>query len=223
MIPKIIHYSWISGEEFPEKMKKCIESWKKYMPDYQFVNWNKEKWEEEGIDAVWLNEAYSQRKYAFCADFLRVYAVHKYGGFYLDCDVEVFKSFNELCKLKYYISLESTSNYGYIWQQEKYSQHNFHFPEGAVFGGEPNCDVLKPVFDYYNTHHYEYKSIPKIMRECWLTNNFELDFDYRNIEEASKAEEEANKVIIMDENYFSYENEKHENAYYKHHFTNTWC
>lgn len=34
--------------------------------------------------------------YAFVSDYVRVYALYNYGGIYLDTDVEVRKSFNDL-------------------------------------------------------------------------------------------------------------------------------
>ena len=40
MIPKIIHYCWLSGDTFPEDIKKCIQSWKEILPDYEFWLWD---------------------------------------------------------------------------------------------------------------------------------------------------------------------------------------
>ena len=42
MIPKIIHYIWFSGEEFPDKIKICIDSWKRLMPDWDYKLWDME-------------------------------------------------------------------------------------------------------------------------------------------------------------------------------------
>ena len=39
-IPKIIHYCWFGENEKPQKVKKCIESWKKYMPEFEIIEWN---------------------------------------------------------------------------------------------------------------------------------------------------------------------------------------
>ena len=87
MIPKIIHYCWLSGDPYPELISKCIQSWKVYLPDYQFVLWDREK--ADAIDSKWLKEAIESKKYAFAADFIRIYALLKNGGIYLDADVEV--------------------------------------------------------------------------------------------------------------------------------------
>ncbi len=29
MIPKIIHFCWLSGDPYPEKIRKCMKTWKK--------------------------------------------------------------------------------------------------------------------------------------------------------------------------------------------------
>ena len=38
-IPKLIHYCWFGGNELPDLALKCIESWKKYCPDYEIIEW----------------------------------------------------------------------------------------------------------------------------------------------------------------------------------------
>ena len=93
-IPKIIHYCWLSGTPFPDLENRCIESWKKYLPDYELILWDKERIKE--IHSSWIDSAIAQKKWAFAADYVRLYALYNYGGIYLDCDVEVLKSFDEL-------------------------------------------------------------------------------------------------------------------------------
>lgn len=99
MIPKIIHYCWLGDSEFPELVKKCIQSWKKKMPDWEFILWDKNCLKD--LNSDWVNEAYSTKKYAFAADYIRLYAVNKFGGFYLDSDVEVLKNFAPLLDSPY--------------------------------------------------------------------------------------------------------------------------
>ena len=90
MIPKIIHYCWFGGSELPDLAKNCIESWKKYCPKYEIIEWN-----ENNIDLTacpYIEEAYSQKKWAFVSDFVRLYVLVNYGGIYLDTDVEIIKN-----------------------------------------------------------------------------------------------------------------------------------
>lgn len=94
MIPKIIHYCWFGGNPLPKSAKKCINTWRKFCPDYEIIEWN-----ETNIDISvnqYVKEAYQAKKYAFVSDYARLYALHTYGGIYLDTDVEVLKSFNDL-------------------------------------------------------------------------------------------------------------------------------
>lgn len=90
MIPKTIHYCWFGGKPLPALAKKCIASWKKYLPDYEIEEWN-----ESNFDVCqfqYTAEAYNARKYAFVTDFVRLYALFHEGGVYMDTDVEVLKS-----------------------------------------------------------------------------------------------------------------------------------
>ena len=89
MIPKIIHYCWFGGKPLPLLAQKCIESWKKYCPDYKLKLWNEESFDIHCNDYV--KEAYEAKKYAFVTDYVRLWAIYTYGGIYMDTDVEVLK------------------------------------------------------------------------------------------------------------------------------------
>ena len=93
MIPKIIHYCWFGRGEMSELAVKCIESWKKFCPDYEIMVWN-----EDNFDINcnrYVKEAYEAKKFAFVSDVARLTALYKFGGVYLDTDVMVLKSFDE--------------------------------------------------------------------------------------------------------------------------------
>jgi hypothetical protein len=93
-IPKIIHYCWFGGKEKPPIIKKCIDSWKKYLTDYEMIEWNEQNFDIKSNP--YIEEAYESKKFAFVSDYVRVHALYDFGGIYLDTDVEVFKSFNDL-------------------------------------------------------------------------------------------------------------------------------
>lgn len=94
MIPKKIHYCWFGREDKPANVQKCLASWRKFCPDYQIVEWNEDNFD---IGAFrYTKEAYDAKKYAFVSDVARVYALYNYGGIYMDTDVEVLKSFDEI-------------------------------------------------------------------------------------------------------------------------------
>lgn len=92
-IPKIIHYFWFSGDPFPEKVQKCIDSWKKFCPDYEIRGWNLDNYH---TDNEFCNEALKHRDWAFASDFGRCDVLYRYGGIYLDTDVELVRNFDNL-------------------------------------------------------------------------------------------------------------------------------
>lgn len=94
MIPKIIHYCWLSGDPLPKKIQKYLDSWKKYLPDYEFMLWDKSRFDIHSVK--WVEQAYEAKKYAFASDYIRLYAVYNYGGIYMDMDMEIVKPFDLL-------------------------------------------------------------------------------------------------------------------------------
>lgn len=90
MIPKIIHYIWFGGKPFPDKVQKCIDSWHKYMPEYEFKLWNEETFDVNSVE--FTKQAYANKKWAFVSDYVRMYALNKFGGWYLDTDIEILRS-----------------------------------------------------------------------------------------------------------------------------------
>src|SRR5690606_17129379 len=89
MIPKIIHYCWFGGNPLPPLAVKCIASWKKYLPEYEIIEWNENNFPIE--DFLFTRQSLEHRKYAFISDVARLYALDKMGGVYMDTDVEVLK------------------------------------------------------------------------------------------------------------------------------------
>lgn len=94
MIPKTIHYCWFGGNPLPESAMKCIESWRKYFPDYKIIEWNEQNFDINAIP--YTSEAYKAGKYAFVSDYARFKILHDHGGIYFDTDVEVIKSMDDI-------------------------------------------------------------------------------------------------------------------------------
>lgn len=94
MIPKVIHYCWFGRGPMPKLALKCIESWKKYCPDYEIKEWNEDNFDLDMYPYV--REAYDARKFAFVTDVVRLYALYHEGGIYMDTDVEVIKPLDSL-------------------------------------------------------------------------------------------------------------------------------
>lgn len=105
MIPKIIHYVWLGKKEMPKEQECFISNWKKLMPDYQII-----KWDENNFDVTinnYCKSAYEKGKFAFASDYIRLYVLKKYGGFYLDTDIEIIKSFDDLLDNNFLASFEN--------------------------------------------------------------------------------------------------------------------
>ncbi len=130
MIPKIIHLCWLSGDAYPPKIAKCLETWKRHLPDYDVMLWDTKRFDLN--TSVWVRQAFEKRKYAFAADYIRFYALYHYGGIYLDSDVEVLRSFDDLLDLPYFIGAEKAQT-----------------PEAAIMGAVKGCDWIKKCLDYY--------------------------------------------------------------------------
>lgn len=105
MIPKIIHYCWFGKGEMPALAKMCINSWKKYLPDYELYLWSEDNFDINSNDYV--KEAYQSRKFAYVTDYVRLYALYHVGGIYMDTDVEVIKSMDQFLHLPAFSGFET--------------------------------------------------------------------------------------------------------------------
>lgn len=144
MIPKIIHYSWFSGEPYPDFLKACMDTWHKVLPDYEFILWDAKKLAE--INNTFANEAVSVRKWAFAADFVRLYAVYHYGGIWLDTDVEMFKSFDPFLDDGMFIGREY-----YIWNIEG---KEVRCLTSHCFGAEKGHSFIEECLEFYEHRHF---------------------------------------------------------------------
>ncbi len=104
MIPKIIHYCWF-GDALPDEALKCIDSWKKYCPDYEIV-----KWDESNFDVnccKYVKEAYENKKWAFVSDYARFKILYDNGGVYFDTDVKLIKPIDDILDRGPFMGLEN--------------------------------------------------------------------------------------------------------------------
>ena len=131
MIPKIIHYIWLGEKPIPQIVN---ENNKILGKDWKVKIWTNKDFTFE--ECQYVKEAYSLGLYMYCSDALRFYILNKFGGVYLDCDVKLHKTPDELLNLKYAIG------------NEKY--YNFSVNSGIMLS-EPNNDVIKMFWNYYST------------------------------------------------------------------------
>lgn len=139
MIPKIIHLCWVGGGKFPVEIKECIESWQKFLPDYEIRVWNRDAALAIGCD--YINEALEARKWAFVADAVRFYAVWKEGGVYMDSDILLNNRFDDYIPESGFATVHE--HIGAKIQLQ-----------AAFFIGEKGNRFCKECFEYYKNHHF---------------------------------------------------------------------
>ena len=135
MIPKIIHYCWFGKGETPAIVKMCIDSWRKYCPDYEIKRWDEDN---SPMDIPWIRDAYRHQKYAFVADYVRFYALYSEGGIYMDTDMLLVKPLDDFLMDKAFLGRESAQ-----------------FASMGIIGTKKGDDCAKNVLDIYNATHFD--------------------------------------------------------------------
>lgn len=121
----------------PQLVLDCIESWHKFMPDWEYVLWDENRFDVHSVHYV--SEAYALKKYAFVSDYVRLHALYTYGGVYLDTDVEVFKSFENILSHQAFAGFEGSKR----------------LPVGTcVIGSEENGEWVARQLDRYSNRHF---------------------------------------------------------------------
>ena len=131
MIPQIVHYCWLSDEEIPETMKRCMATWRDRMLGWEFRRWDMEA--SASITSPWLRAAIAKRQWAFASDYIRIWALYNEGGIYLDTDVEVLKDISPLLDCDLLVGEESGT--GMI--------------EAAVIGALTGNPIIKKILDSF--------------------------------------------------------------------------
>lgn len=160
MIPKTIHICWFSGEDYTPFIKECMATWKVHLPEFKIRIWNKDSFDFDSVPFV--KEAILAKKWAFAADYIRLYALYTEGGLYLDSDVKILKPFEE-----------SWFDYDFFSAQEIHpglfedaggneQLNDLFLPktdgeiitgfavQGAIFASAPNHPYVKECLEKYN-------------------------------------------------------------------------
>lgn len=207
MIPKVIHYCWFGGKELPELEKKCVGSWKEKCGDYKIIEWNETNYNFN--DNIYVNEAYEAKKWAFVSDYVRLDVIYKYGGIYLDTDVELLKNLDELLESSYFLA---TQELGII-------------NTGLGFGAEKNNPNIKLMLDKYDNIHFKLGKNLYDLLPCTYRNTAPfIELGYKSINELQII----NGGIIFPPEYFSpldYETKKFnltKNTISIHYYNASW-
>ncbi len=155
-IPKVIHYFWFGRGEKSESVKHCIESWKSICPDYKIIEWNEDNYNIH--KHPFMEMAYRDKKWAFVSDYARLDILYKYGGIYLDTDVELLKSLNPLLCNQAFMGFEKENIIG----------------DGAGFGCMAGLPVFKEMMACYDNLD-EYIESPRLRTKVLIDNGLVLN------------------------------------------------
>lgn len=209
MIQKIIHLCWLSGDEYPESIQKCLDSWHKYLPDYEIWLWDTKRFDLNNVP--WVKQAYEAKKYAFAADYIRLYALYNYGGIYLDSDVIVYKSFNDLLHLPYFVGEDVV-----------------HCFEAAVIGCEPKMPWIKDILDRYDgldfinsDGSYNLRGLPVVFYDRLAPK-----YKFQSVKQPASYNYEEGVLKIFPKDYFNSRDYiaaiKTKNSYCSHNYMGMW-
>lgn len=209
-IPHIIHYCWFGSKPIPQKYREYIKSWKKYCPEFKIIEWNESNFPiNEFSYAV---EAYKEGKLAFVSDVARIYALEKYGGIYLDTDVEIIKPLYSVlegkCAVMGWETLsENTIGTGFL----------------AFI---PKHKICKEMLEYYKNSHFKQEN-----GKINMTSNTKILGELVKKEygiEPSSSIIMKDKTIIYPRDYFTAfdtvtkQYAITDNTYCVHHFAASW-
>lgn len=139
MIPKKIHYCWFGRNPLPESALKCIASWRKYLPDYEIIEWNEDNFDVNAIP--YTAQAYEAKKYAFVSDYARFKILYEHGGLYFDTDVEVIKPMDDIIAVGPFMGFEinpcKERPYGAV-------------APGLCLGAKNRMDLYVSILEYYS-------------------------------------------------------------------------
>ncbi len=141
MIPKVIHYCWFGGNPLPKSAIKCIDSWKKYFPDYEIKEWNERNYDVNKI--AYTSEAYNAKKFAFVSDYARFDIIYNHGGVYFDTDVEVIKSFDDILEKGAFMGCEIDGG-----------KPSIAVAAGLGIAAAPGFAIYKEIMDEYSTFRF---------------------------------------------------------------------
>lgn len=206
-IPKIIHSFWFSGEEKPYAYQRCVDSWKEVLADYEIIEWNKENYDWHKHPFV--KRAVELGAWAFASDYARLDVLREYGGIYLDMDVEVFRTFDNLLGND---ALLSFSNHVLI--------------DLAVLASKKGNPLLEQLLELYNnvelpnekrgfTKYFQ----PSLVREVFVDNGIKMNGSLQKIENATAFPPEF--FMPMDSVLFK-ESAKKTNTYCVHYDNFGW-
>lgn len=230
MIPKIIHYVWLGGGKKTPSVRRCIDSWKKVMPDYEIKEWNERNFNLNSV--AWTKEAILKKKWSLASDYIRHYAIFTEGGIYMDTDVMVYKKFDEFLDKSFFTSIELHPKSFADKGVAQIDSNGVPFDEtkcvagmgllAACFGAEKGNAFIKECLDYFGNRHYvnqdgslyEDEINPGIMAKLLLKYNFRYKDEKQFLTE---------NMLVLPSNVFAGDPQtRTKHSYAMHFMDNSW-
>jgi len=201
MIPKTIHYCWFSGEKKPGIITNCIDTWKNVLSDYEFFEWNLEKFNKDIIPFV--SQAISEKKWAFAADYFRLWVLYNYGGIYIDSDVMVNQGLDRFLKDGLFLGWE-----------------DIDVLEAHIIGSEPGNSFISECMSFYENINFIRPdgSIFLVPMPAIITNIARSKFGLRRNYKMQKLK---NNILVYPADYFSINHDSQSN-FTEHLFLGSW-
>ncbi|MTG98462.1 MULTISPECIES: glycosyltransferase family 32 protein [Myroides] len=210
MIPKIIHLCWFGKKPYSDKVQMCLNSFHKYLPEYEIMFWNEDNFDVTELKFV--QEAYAEKKYAFVSDVCRLHALKLHGGVYFDTDVEVLQELDSFLDFSFFCGFESDK-----------------LLSTAVIGAVPNHPIINELLDFYSNKTFYRKYHP--YKKYYTTPNtihVTKKIKEKGLVLEDRMQRLANNVAIFPTSYFSPICTKTgvchltDNTFTIHHFTGSW-
>lgn len=210
MIPKIIHYVWVGNSEKPELVHRCIASWKRHLPDYEIKEWGNDSLAD--VKVKYVHEAFKMKKWAFVSDYLRLYALHKFGGFYFDTDLEVTASLDRFRSHRYITGFEDFNG-----------NATEGYPITALMGAEKENKLIGKMLQEYDSEPFILPdgSLNTLTNTKRITELIRREYSIPEKLNSSETLQLDDHIIVYPSHFFCTPAPGKEN-YSIHHFDGSW-
>lgn len=213
-IPKKIHYCWFGNGEKSELVKKCIASWEKFCPDCEIIEWNESNYDV--TKNAYMHQAYTAKRWGFVSDYARLDVIYQHGGIYLDTDVELVRSIDDLLRHDGFIGFEVPAETG----GTKYTVNT-----GQGFGAVAGSQVVKKMLEEYETLSFVKLDGLQNLTPCPTYNTHALETLGLRLDNTIQT---IDGFVVYSTEYFCPTNWKTkecivtDNTYSIHHFMASW-
>lgn len=177
LIPHVIHYCWFGKNPLSEMAKMCIDSWKKYCPDYIIKEWNERNFDINCCNYV--KEAYEAGKWAFVSDVVRFKILFDYGGLYFDTDVELIKPIDHILSQGGFMGVESYTE-----------DDGENIAPGLGIAAPAGLELYREILEEYYSQHFKnedgslnLKTVVEYTTECLKRHGLRREAEIQKVGE----------------------------------------